>query len=300
MMKTKRRNRIAILGMGVLLAILCPYRAWAFEPWSNLNGYWISADGKSTIEGAVKKGVTITKYQNKSGEIKWKQMAEDGISFAMIRLGYSDDKDPYFETNMENAEKAGLDIGICFYSKAADVEAVKKEASYVLDVVKDYRVSYPISFEIDSQVAAEEKLSRGQLTKQTGAFCDIIEEAGYKVVVFGDNEWLNQNLEMRKLPYDVWYSRYGMAHDFPNRTLWRCTDRADVKGIEGNVCLEFAFVNYKKIFQGTGWREINGKRYYFKDYKMLKDNGVRIDGEIYFFDKDGNSRKTEDGFGEEE
>jgi len=292
MMRIKGRDRIAALGIGALLAILCPCRIWAFDPWSNLNGYWISADGKSTIEGALKKGVTITKYQNKSGEIKWRQLAEDNISFVMVRLGYSDDKDPYFEANMEGAQKAKLDIGVCFYSKAAGVEDARKEAAYVLDIVKDYRVSYPISFEMDAQFVQEKKLSRDQITKQTAAFCDAIEEAGYKAVVFGDNDWLSQHVETRKLPYDVWYSRYGMAHDYPNRTLWRCTDRADVDGIEGSVCLEFAFVNYSRIFPGTGWREINGKQYYFKDYKMVKDTGVRIGEEVYFFDKEGNGTKA--------
>ena len=291
-MKIKRRDRFAAVGMGIFLAILCPCRAWAFDPWSNLNGYWISADGRSTIEGAVKKGVTITKYQNKSGEIRWTQLAEDDISFVMVRLGYSDDMDPYFKANMEGAAKANLDIGVCFYSKAASAEEARKEAAYVLDVVKELKVSYPISFELDAQVVQEKKLARDQVTKLTGEFCDAIEEAGYKVVVFGDSEWLTQHVEMRKLPYDVWYSRYGMAHDFPNRNLWRGTDRADVKGIEGSVCLEFAFVNYKRIFPGTGWREINGKQYYFKDYKMVKDTGVRIGEEVYFFDKEGNGKKT--------
>lgn len=291
-MKIKRRGRMAALGMGMLLAILCPCRIWAFDPWIYLNGYWISADGKSTIEGALKKGVTITKYQNKSGKIQWSQLSEDSISFVMVRLGYCDDKDPYFEANMEGAQKAALDIGVCFYSKAESVDEARKEAAYVLDTIKNYRVSYPIAFEMDAQAAQEKNLSKEQITKQTDAFCDAVEESGYKAVVFGDNEWLNQHVEMRKLPYDVWYSRYGMAHDFPNRTLWRCTDRAAVKGIEGSVCLEFAFVNYKNIFQGTGWREINGKKYYFEDYEMVRDTGVRIGEEVYFFDKDGNWRKT--------
>lgn len=292
MMRRRRRDRIVALGIGLFLAILCPYRVWAFDPWSNLNGYWISADGRSTIEGALKKGVTISKYQNKQGDIKWNQLKEDDVSFVMVRLGYMDDKDPYFDTNVKGAQKSRLDIGVCFYSKASSPDEVKKEAAYVLEAVKDYRITYPISFEMDAQFAQEKKLTRDQITKLTAVFCDVIEEAGYKVVVFGDNTWLNQNVETRKLPYDVWYSRYGMAHDYPNRTLWRCTDRAEVKGIEGNVCLEFAFVNYKNIFPANGWREINGKQYYFKDYEMVKDAGIRIGEDVYFFDKEGAAKKT--------
>ena len=136
-MKIRRRDQIAALGMGVVLAILCPVKVWAFDPWSNVNGYWISADGKSAVEGAVKKGVTITKYQNKAGKINWEEMSRDDVSFAMVRLGYYEDLDPYFETNMLDAEKAKIDAGICFYSKAATVEEARKEAAYVLDIAKE-------------------------------------------------------------------------------------------------------------------------------------------------------------------
>ena len=63
--------------------------------------------------------------------------------------------------------------------------------------------------------------------------------------------------------------------------------------MEGSVCLEFSFVNYKRIFPAAGWREINGKRYYFKDYKMVKDAGMRIGNDIYFFDKDGSLKEDD-------
>ena len=40
------------------------------------------------IEGAVAKGVTISKYQNQAGPIDWDAMKADGVTFAMIRVGY--------------------------------------------------------------------------------------------------------------------------------------------------------------------------------------------------------------------
>ena len=77
-MKIRRRDQIAALGMGVVLAILCPVKVWAFDPWSNVNGYWISADGSNgfvaaptslTIGGTAKTAGTDYTFE-KSGWIK--------------------------------------------------------------------------------------------------------------------------------------------------------------------------------------------------------------------------------------
>lgn len=287
-MKIRKRDQMIAFGLAGLLAVLSPREALAFEPWSNVNGYWISADGRSTVEGALKKGVTLTKYQNTAGDIDWGRMSQDDVSFAMVRLGYLDDPDPYFKTNMTDAETARFDVGVCFYGKATTVEEARKEAAYVLDMVKKYRITYPIAYDVDAQYVLEKELTRAQITDQVEAFCKTIEDAGYKSMIFGDHEWLTQHLELKRLPYDIWYSRYGMAHTFENRTMWRCTDSAQVKGIEGSVCLEFAFADYKKTMTANGWRTINGKKYYFRNYKMVRNTGMRVDNMIYFFDEEGN------------
>lgn len=150
--------------MAALVSLGAATESFAFTPWSNINGKWISADGKTVIEDAVEKGITVSKYQNLKGEIDWKQVADDEISFAMVRLGYYEDKDPYFDQNMKDADEAGIKTGVCFYSNATTVQEVKKEAQYVLDIVKDYKVSYPISYDLDAAGELEKKLTREQQT----------------------------------------------------------------------------------------------------------------------------------------
>ena len=117
-MKIKKRYKIAVFGLAIILSSLFPLSVFGFEPWSNVDGKWIAADGKSVIEGALKKGVTITKYQNRSGNIDWNQLIKENISFVMVRLGYYHDLDPYFKSNMSGAQEAKLDTGVCFYGKA--------------------------------------------------------------------------------------------------------------------------------------------------------------------------------------
>ena len=286
-MSIKAKDKIMALVMAAVVCIASPVTAWAFEPWTNVNGKWVGADGKTVIKEAVEKGITIGKYQNRAGIVNWKKLVLQDISFAMVRLGYYDDPDPYFDENMRGAQSVGIKTGVCFYGSASSIEAAKEEARYVLDIVKDYKVSYPIGYDIESSSLLELKLSKKQITEQVNAFCEVIEEAGYRVVVFGDYSWLTRHMDSRSIPYDIWYSRYGMSHQFQNRTLWRCTERASLDGIKGSVCLEFSFENYEDAFLGTGWRYINGNEYYFENYEMVKNTSMDIDGESYVFDADG-------------
>ena len=94
------------------------------------------------------KGIDVSKWQ---GEIDWNKVKADGVKFAMIRLGYgsadgnSCGLDGYFEKNVANALKAGIDIGCYFYSYATSVAAAKKEAAYVVSVLQKYKgvFTYP-------------------------------------------------------------------------------------------------------------------------------------------------------------
>ena len=102
------------------------------------------------------KGIDVSKWQ---GEIDWNKVKADGIKFAMIRLGYgsadgnSCGLDGYFEKNVSNALKAGINIGCYFYSYATSVAAAKKEAAYVVNVLQKYKgvFTYPVAFDLEDK-----------------------------------------------------------------------------------------------------------------------------------------------------
>lgn len=273
-------------GLAGIMAFGMVLMANAAEPWTKVNGKFIGSDGKE-IEGAKEKGVTITEYQNRAGEISWKKLKMQNISFAMIRLGYMDDKDPYFDVNIKNAVAHGIKPGVVFFSKALTSRQAREEASYVLDQIKDYDVAYPIAYDVESQYILSKGRTKKQITDQVNAFCKVIEDAGYRSAVYGGFEWLTKNMDTEKIPYDIWYARYGVANKFPNRTIWQCTDSGKVDGIKGNVCLEFSFVDYEELFPGTGWRFINGIWYYYVNYKLVRSSTLSIDGKNYNFGPNG-------------
>ena len=75
----------------------------------------------------VARGVDVSVHQ---GEIDWTKVADAGIEFAMIRVGYrgygSEGKmmgDTYFQRNIQSALDAGLKVGVYYCSRAVSVEA---------------------------------------------------------------------------------------------------------------------------------------------------------------------------------
>ena len=80
-------------------------------------------------------GVDVSAFQ---GDIDWEKVADSGIRFAIIRLGYRGwgkagklVEDEYAKTNLEGAKRAGLQVGAYFFSQALTVEEVDQEMHMV-------------------------------------------------------------------------------------------------------------------------------------------------------------------------
>lgn len=168
-----------------------------------------------------------------------------------------------------------------------DVETAREEARFVLEKIKDYPVSYPVAYDVESQYLLDMGKTPEELAWQVNAFCEVIAEAGYRPVVYGNHRWLTSYIDTSQIPYDIWYARYETSvNEFPNRTIWQYTDAGQVDGIQGEVCIEIAFADYQNLFPGTGWRQINGNRYYYQDY--VKQTGwLQLEDGWYFLKEDG-------------
>ncbi len=207
-----------------------------------------SQDGKTALTG-----VDVSVYQ---GKIDWEAVAADGIDFAMIRLAYrgygsgSLMVDEYAEINLAGATAAGLDIGAYIFSQATTVEEALEEADLVINMLKDYDVTYPVVFdmeEIHEEEARVDNLTIAQRTEITDAFCKAIKKEGYTPMIYGNTRWLAGRLDLRQLKdYDIWYAQYYHTFQFPYAfTMWQYTDSGTVAGIEGEVDLNLCFKTYK-------------------------------------------------------
>ena len=294
-------------GVGMPLAdgLSQEYTAESQGPYTKVNGQYVDSEG-NIIQGAISRGVSVSKYQQ---DIDWNAVAADDVSFTFIRMGYVDDLDPYFDTNMKEAAAAGLQVGAYLYSQALTVEDAVKEAQFAVRTAKDYKISYPIAMDVESKVITDAGLTKQQLTDIVNAFCKTVQDAGFHPIVFSYNDWLVNKMDTTQIPYDIWYARYGTINSYPNRTIWQCTDSGTVNGIEGSVCLELAFTDYSQIIPADGWKLIDGSWYYFQNYQkaggwvqlgetwyyLNPDNGgimaantsLTIDGTVYQFGPDG-------------
>lgn len=217
-------------------------------------------EAPATTTATEIKGIDVSKWQ---GEIDWKKVKADGVKFAMIRLGYGSKDgtacgtDKYFAQNVANAVKAGVDVGCYFYSYALSVEAARKEAEYVVNVLSKYKgvFTYPVAFDIEDKSQAG--LGKAVLTDMVIAFGDTIEKAGYYCSVYCNLNWLKNYLDDSKLArFDYWLAQWA---DSPTYTgafgMWQRSSTGKVDGISGNVDLDVAYKDYPSVIRN---KKLNG------------------------------------------
>lgn len=197
------------------------------------------------------KGIDVSKWP---GTIDWAKVAGDGVKFAMIRLGYGGKAgaacgvDSFYQKNVEGALANGIAVGCYFYSYALTVEAVKKEAAFVIQQLAKYkgRILYPIAFDIEDSTQAG--LGKQTLTDMVTAFCSALEAAGYYASFYCNADWARNRLDMQALArFDFWLAQWTAAPTYTGHAfnMWQSSSKGRVAGISGDVDMDTAFVDYE-------------------------------------------------------
>lgn len=194
-------------------------------------------------------GIDVSLYQN---DIDWQAVAEDNISFAIIRAGYRGYSqgalfiDEQAAANLAGASAAGLDIGVYFFSQAVTEEEAVEEAELVLSMVEGYELAFPIVCdmeEISNDIARIDALSVAERSQVIKAFCQTVEQAGRQAMIYGNIRWLAGRMDMKELSaYPLWLAQY---YDYPlfpyDFDIWQYTSTGQVAGIEGPVDINICF-----------------------------------------------------------
>ena len=226
---------------------------WALHPYDNScfvregDTMYYKGDERFTS----RYGIDVSHHQK--GSIDWKKVADSGVEFVIVRVGYRGyginsgwiKEDEYAASNIKKAQAAGLDTGAYFFSQAITEEEALEEAQFVIDFFKRNNITpedmkLPIVFDPESirkDEARTDGISGEQFTKNTRVFCDAIREAGFQPMVYSNMLWEAYMLDLKELSdIPVWYADYEAVPQTPyDFVMWQYSEKIHVPGIPGNM-----------------------------------------------------------------
>ena len=177
----------------------------------NESGAWVNSIG-DPIPGALTRGVDVSEWQK---NIDWAAVKADDICFAIVRAAKwagTDSKgrpgvDVYWERNAVACERQGIPYGSYIYRYATSVEEARFEAEYLVGLMRGHKPTYPLYIDPrDSRIAGAD------LCSSRAAFCERVEQLGYKAGIYANLNWWTTKLTDQKLnSWSRWVAQYNIT-----------------------------------------------------------------------------------------
>lgn len=226
-------------------------------------------------------GITYThnsKFKNKelvygmdvsqhNGKINFKKAKRDGIEFVFIRVGYTGytkssfslNLDKKYKTYIKDATKAGLKVGVYWYSQSTKVSEAKKEAKALLKAIKGYSITMPVVFDYEFADTKKgrldsAKLSKTNMTANALAFLNTVSNAGYDACIYASENFLQEHLYANQISssFKVWLANYSSKTNYKgDYEFWQHTAKGRVSGMRGNVDINFWYKGENSTYLGT-------------------------------------------------
>ena len=195
-------------------------------------------------------GVDVSAYQNRdrtNGTINWKAAKNDGVQFAMIRVGLRGTstgalrEDAYYKRNIEGAMAQGIQTGVYIFAQAVNIAEAIEEADFVIERLRNVKINGPVSYdwELNSSSYRAYRVSKEMATACAVAFCKRVAAAGYTPMFYNSRHEAYTKYDQGALePYMMWYPQYpstSNARPYPNlyyqMDYWQFTESGTVYGI---------------------------------------------------------------------
>lgn len=191
-------------------------------------------------------GIDISHWQ---GNIDFEKLKNAGVEFVIIRVGRTkgiggdyvlDDK---FVQNITKANEVGIPAGIYFYSYANSKDQALKDANWVLEQIKNYKIDLPIAFDWENWSTYNDyALSFFGLTDMANSFLDVFKTSGYDGLLYSSKNylediWLDSD-------YPVWLAHYVKKTTYKKDFLyWQICNNGRVDGISGDVDIDIRYID---------------------------------------------------------
>ena len=194
-------------------------------------------------------GIDVSDHQ---GEIDWNAVADAGYEFVFVRVGFRGygaegtlNEDTMAIEYMQDAQKAGLEVGAYFFSQAVNEEEAAEEARFAADVIKRSGVKMTLPLVYDPELAGgsagrANDLSRDQVCSNAVAFRKAAEEELHcKVALYTNLFWENTYFDVETLDqFEIWYADYEpVPQTNYTFTWWQYSETGSVPGIKGAMDL---------------------------------------------------------------
>ncbi len=193
----------------------------------------------------TKIGIDVSAWQ---GEIDWKKVKAAGVEFAMVRVGYQIDfdgeyiLDKFYEKNIKAAEEVGLPVGVYFYSYANTVDEAQKQAEWIIEQLKNYKVELGIAFDWESWADFNQaKMSFYTINQVAQTFLDVAARHGYRGWLYSSKVYLDRIWQPTN--HDVWLAQYYDRVTYDGEyAMWQLSNTGQVEGIDGDVDLDIWYL----------------------------------------------------------
>ncbi|MDO5549449.1 MAG: GH25 family lysozyme [Eubacteriales bacterium] len=211
----------------------------------------------------ITQGIDVSKWD---ASINWTKVKAAGTDFAIIRVGYRGYgdgtlyADPTYTTNIKNANKAGVPVGVYFYSQAKTTAEAKAEAQYCIDKVQGYNIQLPIVMDLEFAENSSgytgrlynAKLSKSAQTKVCLAFCETVRAAGYTPMIYANAYMLREHTNASTLSATcpIWMASFPTSKTNVTNTtyttsytgdydIWQYSEWGNVSGISPIIDCNF-------------------------------------------------------------
>ena len=189
-------------------------------------------------------GIDVSAFQ---GHIDWERVAQSGVEFAIIRVGYRGStqgllyEDETFAENLKGARKAGLKVGAYFFSQARNGQEAMEEAEFAAKILKGETLDLPLFYDWELVEGTDRfpDLSLVPMTECAMSFCERAEQAGFAAGVYFNQSFGYRYLDMSRLQeYTLWLAEYNPLPTFDYHFhLVQYSDKGKIPGIETTVDL---------------------------------------------------------------
>lgn len=199
-----------------------------------------------------------------NGSIDFAKVKKSGIEGVIIRAGLGfQTVDTCFKTNIQNAIKNGLHIGIYWFGYAGTVAHAKKEAEYCAKLLESYKgkIDLPIFYdwEYDSYDYVKKQYgitaTKHLVSDMTKAFCEVLEGYGWYSGFYANIDYLNNFYnQTTKDRFCCWVAQWSSKCTYTgNYIIWQYSETGKVNGISGNTDLDYLCTNIYDTITSKGF-----------------------------------------------